>query len=58
MFLTINRKKMDFFNDLIAFMKERKKWWLAPMIILLLLIGIIIVIGGGSAMAPFIYTLF
>lgn len=51
-------KEMDFLNDLLAFLKERKKWWLAPVILVLLLIGILIVIGGGSAVAPFIYTLF
>lgn len=49
---------MEFLQDLLRFMRERKKFWLAPVIIILLLLGLLIVIGGGSAIAPFIYTLF
>ncbi|MBZ0254729.1 DUF5989 family protein [bacterium] len=49
---------MDFFNDFIGFMKERKKFWLIPIILTLLLFGILIIATSGSAIAPFIYTLF
>lgn len=49
---------MEFFTDILRFMKQRKKWALAPVIIILLLLGILIVLGGSSALAPFIYTLF
>ena len=49
---------LNFLNDFVGFLRERKKFWLAPAIIVLLLIGILMAIGGGSAVAPFIYTLF
>lgn len=48
----------ELFNDLWAFMKERKKFWLAPIIVVMLLLGALIVFSQGSAVAPFIYTLF
>lgn len=49
---------MDFLNDFIGFMKERKKFWLIPIILTLLLFGILIIATSGTAIAPFIYTLF
>ena len=49
---------IDFFQDLWAFMRERKKFWLAPIIIVMVLLGALIVLAQGSAVAPFIYTLF
>jgi hypothetical protein len=49
---------IEFFKDLVAFMRERKKFWLAPIILVLLLLGVLIVFAQGSAVAPFIYTLF
>jgi hypothetical protein len=49
---------IDFFQDLWAFMRERKKFWLAPIILVMILLGVLIVLTQGSAVAPFIYTLF
>lgn len=49
---------LDFFQDLWAFMRERKKFWLAPIIIVMVILGALIVLAQGSAVAPFIYTLF
>ncbi len=49
---------MDFFHDLLGFLKVRKKFWLLPLILTLLLFGVLIVMTSGSAIAPFIYTLF
>jgi len=51
-------RKLDFFKDFLAFLKERKKWWLVPTLIILVVIGILFIFGGGSALAPFIYSLF
>ena len=52
------RERFAIFEELWAFMKERKKWWLGPIIFVLLLLGVFIVLTQGSALAPFIYTLF
>lgn len=49
---------MEFFADLIGFLRERKKFWLIPVIIILLIFGVLIVLSSGSAISPFIYTLF
>lgn len=49
---------MDFFKDLLGFLRQRKKFWLAPVIICLLAFGALIALAAGSAIAPFIYTLF
>lgn len=49
---------MDFFHDMLGFIKERKKYWLVPLIFILLILGLIIVVGGKSSLAPFIYTIF
>jgi hypothetical protein len=49
---------MEFLQDLLTFLKERKKFWLIPLIVILLFFGVIIVLSGGSAIAPFIYTIF
>lgn len=49
---------MEFLQDLLGFLRERKKYWLLPVIIILLLFGFLIVFTGGSAIAPFIYTIF
>ncbi len=49
---------MEFFSDLIGFMRYRKKYWLLPIIMILLVFGALIVLTSGSAIAPFIYTLF
>jgi len=52
------KERLTIFEELWAFMKERKKWWLGPIIFVLLLLGVFIVLTQGSALAPFIYTLF
>jgi hypothetical protein len=49
---------MEFFLEVIRFIKVRKKYWLVPIILLLIMFGGIIVITQGSALAPFIYTIF
>jgi|TARA_B110000305_G_scaffold224025_1_gene269115 hypothetical protein len=49
---------MEFFLEIIKFIKVRKKYWLAPIILFLLMFGGIIIITQGSAVAPFIYTIF
>ena len=50
--------RMEFLQDLWAFLKQRKQYWLAPLIIILLILGVLIVLGGSSALAPFVYTMF
>jgi competence protein ComGC len=49
---------MQFFKDLIGFLKGRKKLWLVPLIVVLLIIGVLTLVASSSAIAPFIYTLF
>ena len=49
---------MNFFSDLIGFLKTRKKFWLLPLILVLLFFGGLLILTSGSAVAPFIYTLF
>jgi len=49
---------MEFFRDLMAFIKERKKWWLLPLILILLTIGALLIFAESSAVGSFIYTLF
>jgi hypothetical protein len=49
---------LEFLNDLLKYLKQRKKFWLLPIIIVLLLLGILLIIGNSSALYPFIYTLF
>ncbi len=48
----------ELFQDLFAFMRERKKYWLLPVVVILVLLGALLVLAQGSAIAPFIYTLF
>lgn len=57
-FIKRTKERFTIFEELWAFMKERKKWWLGPIIFVLLLLGVFIVLTQGSALAPFIYTLF
>ncbi len=52
------RSRLSIFEELWAFMRERKKWWLGPIILILVLLGLVVVLTQGSALAPFIYTLF
>jgi hypothetical protein len=49
---------MDFFRELLLFLKTRKKLWLLPIITILLLLSVLIVFVQGSALAPFIYSVF
>ncbi|MDC0631641.1 DUF5989 family protein [Candidatus Pelagibacter sp.] len=49
---------MEFFVEILKFIKVRKKYWLAPILLLLLLFGGLIILSQGSAIAPFIYTIF
>ena len=49
---------MEFLNELVRFLGERKKLWLLPIIIVMLVFGGLIILAQGSAVAPFIYTLF
>jgi len=49
---------VNFFSDLVGFLKTRKKFWLLPLILVLLLSGGLLILTSGSAVAPFIYTLF
>jgi hypothetical protein len=49
---------MDFFRELLVFLKTRKKLWLLPIIFILLLLSVLIVFVQGSAIAPFIYAVF
>lgn len=49
---------MELFNELLAYMKERKKWWLGAIMIFLILFGALIIFTQNSVVAPFIYTLF
>lgn len=49
---------MEFFRELLLFLRTRKKYWLIPLIVILLLIAGLVVLGSVSALAPFIYSLF
>jgi hypothetical protein len=49
---------MEFFKELLLFLRTRKKFWLLPLICILLLLAVLVVITGSSALAPLIYTLF
>lgn len=49
---------MDFFRELLLFLRTRKKLWLTPIIVILLLLSVLIVFVQGSAIAPFIYAVF
>ena len=49
---------MDFFRELLEFIRARKKYWLIPIIIVTAIFGGLIVLSQGSAVAPFIYTIF
>jgi len=49
---------MEFFKELLYFLKSRKKFWLLPLIFILLLLTALIVITSVSALAPFFYSLF
>ncbi|MDB4920674.1 DUF5989 family protein [Mucilaginibacter sp.] len=49
---------MEFFKELLLFLKTRKKFWLIPLVVILLLLSILIVLASVPALAPFIYTLF
>jgi len=49
---------MDFFRELLLFLKTRKKLWLLPIIVILLLLSVLIIFVHGSAIAPFIYAVF
>ncbi|MAB65000.1 MAG: hypothetical protein CMG98_13185 [Marinovum sp.] len=49
---------MDFFIELIRFLRARRKLWLSPLIVVFLLIGGLLLLAQGSVVAPFIYTLF
>jgi len=49
---------MEFFKELLLFLKTQKKFWLIPLVVILLLFSILIVLASVPALAPFIYTLF
>jgi len=49
---------MDFFLELLQFLKARKKLWLLPIILIMLMLGGLIIAAQGSVFAPFIYTIF
>jgi Family of unknown function (DUF5989) len=49
---------MDFFKELLRFLKARKKIWLLPIILVMLVFGGLLVLAQGSAVAPFLYTIF
>lgn len=49
---------MEFFKELLRFLKTRKKYWLIPLILILILLGSLIALTSVSALAPFIYTIF
>lgn len=49
---------MEFFKELLEFLRTRKKLWLAPIIIVILILGGALILAQGSVVAPLIYTLF
>ena len=49
---------LEFVQDLLMFLRQRRKLWMAPVIFVLVLLGALIVFAQGSVIAPFIYTLF
>lgn len=49
---------MEFLQDLLNFLRERRKWWLLPIIVIILLIGVLLIFAESSAVGSFIYTLF
>lgn len=51
------RFPVEFFIELILFLKKRKKFWLLPIILVMVILGGLIILAEGSIVAPFIYTL-
>tara|TARA_B100001029_G_C15023701_1_gene432220 strand:+ start:350 stop:511 length:162 start_codon:yes stop_codon:yes gene_type:complete len=49
---------IEFFKEIISFLRIRKKLWLAPLIFLMVILGGILVLSQGSVVAPLIYTIF
>jgi hypothetical protein len=49
---------MEFWKELLLFLRTRKKLWLLPLIIILVLLSLIIVLAGSTALGPLIYSLF
>jgi len=49
---------MEFFKELLAFLRTRKKLWMLPIIVVMVLLGGLLMLAQGSVVAPFIYTLF
>ncbi|HXB07231.1 MAG TPA: DUF5989 family protein [Puia sp.] len=49
---------MEFWKELLLFLRTRKKLWLLPLIIILITLGLLIVLAGSTALGPLIYSLF
>ena len=49
---------MDFFRELVRFLRSKNKLWLLPIVGVMLLLGLLLILAQTSVFAPFIYTLF
>jgi competence protein ComGC len=49
---------MEFFKELLLFLKTRKKFWLIPLVVILVLFSVLIILASVPALGPFIYSLF
>lgn len=49
---------MNFFKELVKFLKARNKMWMLPVVLVMLLLGLLLLLAQTSVFAPFIYTLF
>ena len=49
---------MEFFYEILSFLKSRKKVWIIPVLLCMFLFATLLFLAEGSVVAPFIYTLF
>ncbi|MGA0002930.1 MAG: DUF5989 family protein [Candidatus Nanopelagicales bacterium] len=49
---------MNFFRELVRFLRSKNKLWLLPIIGVMLLLALLLLAAQTSVFAPFIYTLF
>ena len=49
---------MNFFRELVRFLRSRGKLWLLPIIAVMLMLALLLLAAQSSVFAPFIYTLF
>ena len=49
---------MNFFSELLAFLRSREKPWLVPVVLGFMALGALLVLAFGIAIAPYIFAFF